>query len=142
MHRRTLHLTAITTTFRCFAAPCRRLELRALSTSTTSDPSPHASGQRKRDKRFKFGGRGKRHLSPELQMRRDTFKLIKKATEKRDINGWSGINKRRSEEMRLRADIRAAEWKVGALGGRHTGKLVGEEKPEMGHGRAVQLPSL
>ena len=75
-------------------------------------------------------------------MRRDTFKLIKKATEKRDINGWSGINKRRSEEMRLRADIRAAEWKVGALGGRHTGKLVGEEKPEMGHGRAVQLPSL
>jgi hypothetical protein len=94
-----------------------------------------------------YSSRGRKRLSPEEQMMKDTFMLINKATRKNpDRNGWRGINKRRSEEMRLKADIGAGEWGVRALGESHREKLVQVENPETGHGRIAnqpaQLPSL
>ncbi|KAF8348811.1 hypothetical protein F5887DRAFT_947631 [Amanita rubescens] len=144
MHRRTLHLTGTTTTSRCIAAPCRRLELRALSTS--DEQRTYASEKQKGDK-ASYYGRGKRRLSPEMQMMKDTFMLINKATKKNtDRSGWRGINKRRSEETRLKADIRVAGWGVRALGESHREKLVQVENLETGHGgianQPAQLPSL
>jgi hypothetical protein len=117
-----------------------------LSTFATSDaqktirPSLHASVRHKGAKRLFFHGKRKKKLSPEEQVFEDTFKLINKATQKHDRYGSISINKRRSEEMRLAADIRAAEWEISR--GLTEKPVVEEqvEKPKTGHGKPANRP--
>lgn len=71
------------------------------------------------------------------------------ATPKLDRDGWTAINKRRSEEVRLKADIKAAELETRTVGESLREKLMREEQVEKSRtsngkssNQLVQLPSL